>query len=738
MGLRAAWRGLFTRELKIPVVLRANIADINNARFNVGNDPEPSTAAYGNYFLTSTPTYRAVHLRADSVSSAPLVVMRKLADGTVEPADEGDLQDIFNRVNQWWTMADLLYSTEQNLALWGNAYWFIDKENGPETTLWPLNPTRITPVPDKSPIEGGNQYIKGFKYTPPNGVSISLLPEEIGWFRRINPTNEFEGVSGMAAFRATADTGISATNYNRNFFLNGAFPSDILFTISDPMSDDEYQVFADRLDKRLKGTDKAGMPLIWDASMGAEPKKLGLSQKDMEYMGQLRFTVEDCARAFGVMPPLLMDTAATTLDNVKQARIEFFNTTVRQEWSFIEREINEFVLPNLTTDKSLFVQFDTSNVPTLQEARIPERELALKEVTAGTMTINEFRAAQQREPVDWGDVFWAPTSVTPVSDGEAPETPETPPALPPPEDEEDEPEDEDEERSVHPLPPTRGKILAAVKQERAILDDNVGDFEKMQRDLFRAQAKSVETAIGRSDMGELPVDERTVLNPAIVEDAVKIKQLTDPIFNPTAWISVFSARGRPLYRLALAAAGRAVSDAFTLGPFDPNTPRAAAFINSRTAFWATTVNDETARLITSEIIKAQAAGESLPQIQSRVKKVFDFNNDVRAERIARTEVGAAASAGDLEAYDQAAVVDRLQWITVIDSRTRESHVAAHNQVIAKGTSFRVGGARLDAPRIGAGGGAGPAAEVINCRCTAIPLLTQQQPFGGEPVEEQEI
>ena len=732
MGLRDratnAWRGWTHRSPKTPLVLRANIAGINSQRFGPATDPAPPPSVYGNYFLTSTPTYRAVYLRADGVSSAPLVVMKKLVDGSVEPAGESDLQDTLNRVNPWWTMADLIYSTEQNLSLWGSAYWFIEAE-GDKQTLWPLNPTRVTPIPDRSPVEGGNQYIKGFKYTPEgSGTAIPLLPEEVGWFRRIDPNDEFEGASGMQPFRATADMGISATQYNRNFFRNGAFPSDIMFTVNDPLDPDEYDQFVDRLNKRLQGTGNAGNPLVWDMSQGAKPEKLGLSQKDMEYMATLSWTVEDAARAFGVMPPLLMDRSATTLDNVKQARIEFFNTTVSSEWNFIAREINEFVLPNLTKDASLFVMFDTSEVPTLQEARLPERELGLKEVMAGTLTINEFRAAQQRDSVDWGDVFWAPINVVPVSDGEAPELPET----------QQDAITEGIDRTARPLPPTRGKVLTVVKQERTILDDNIGEFEAMQRGLFDAQAKSVEAAIARSDLGELPVDERAALNPAIEADWLLIKQLIDPIFNPTSWVSLFATRGRPLYRVALSEAGRAVSDAFTLGPFDPNTPGAREFIDRRTAFWATRVNEETAKQITGQIVEAQAAGESLPQIQQRVKKVFDFSDDVRAERIARTEVGAAASAGDLEAYDQAPVVDRLQWITVLDSRTRASHVSAHNQVIAKGTSFQVGGARLDAPRIGAGGGAGPAGEVINCRCTAIPLLTQQQPFGGEPVEEQEI
>ena len=43
----------------------------------------------------------------------------------------------------------------------------------------------------------------------------------------------------------------------------------------------------------------------------------------------------------------------------------------------------------------------------------------LSEVTSGTLTINEMREAQGRDPVEWGDTWWMPFSL--VSAGMEPE-----------------------------------------------------------------------------------------------------------------------------------------------------------------------------------------------------------------------------------------------------------------------------------------------------------------------------
>ena len=68
------------------------------------------------------------------------------------------------------------------------------------------------------------------------------------------------------------------------------------------------------------------------------------------------------------------------------------------------------------------------------------------------------------------------------------------------------------------------------------------------------------------------------------------------------------------------------------------------------------------------------------------------------------------------------VVDRKQWITTLDDRTRPDHAAAHEQVRPKSAAFSVDGEELMAPRLG-----NIAGNNINCRCAMVPLIVDQEP-----------
>jgi len=87
----------------------------------------------------------------------------------------------------------------------------------------------------------------------------------------------------------------------------------------------------------------------------------------------------------------------------------------------------------------------------------------------------------------------------------------------------------------------------------------------------------------------------------------------------------------------------------------------------------------------------------------------------RASRIARTETAAATNYGKMEGY-KAANVKRIEWVSMDDGNVRDSHDIT-GETIAVGETFSNG---LQYPL----DPAGPPEEVINCRCTALPVFDQ--------------
>ena len=93
----------------------------------------------------------------------------------------------------------------------------------------------------------------------------------------------------------------------------------------------------------------------------------------------------------------------------------------------------------------------------------------------------------------------------------------------------------------------------------------------------------------------------------------------------------------------------------------------------------------------------------------------------RAETITRTEVGRAqseASQASMETAVRQGARIQKQWLHSSVRNPRSAHVAASGQTRDVNESFIVNGVALRYPR----DPQGPAAETINCRCVAVPII----------------
>lgn len=123
----------------------------------------------------------------------------------------------------------------------------------------------------------------------------------------------------------------------------------------------------------------------------------------------------------------------------------------------------------------------------------------------------------------------------------------------------------------------------------------------------------------------------------------------------------------------------------------------------------------------SVILQAQQmeTGEPRTTIVSRLLKLRGLSA-FRADTIARTEVGMAASYANVETAKKISAESGIellkQWIPAQDERTRFSHASMDGSPpIGLEAKFLVGGERLDRPR----DPAGSAGNIINCRCQVI-------------------
>lgn len=141
--------------------------------------------------------------------------------------------------------------------------------------------------------------------------------------------------------------------------------------------------------------------------------------------------------------------------------------------------------------------------------------------------------------------------------------------------------------------------------------------------------------------------------------------------------------------------------------------------------------DEVYALVVAEVERGIQEGRSLDRVQAGIRTILTASGSDywpnRAMTVARTETIGAVNAGVfrgavLEAEERGDPAPFKVWIATDDKRTRPTHRAADKQRTLLSEPFIVGGARLLFP----GDPRGPANEVINCRCSLLPVVLGEE------------
>ena len=372
---------------------RAAAQDIfpHHRTWGIGQDWAPTN--YGNYYAAAAAVYAAIRIRADALSRTRLQAVTVEPDGSRLPVGpRHPLQALLDAPNDHFTGDELLRATETYLCLWGKAYWAIEQADG-RTQLWPIRPDKLVTLPG-----AGSTYIKGYLYHGAAG-DVAYLPEEIVPFSYFNPLQDRTGLSPIAPLRLTIDMAMDALRYNRQTFKNGGIPDYILFAENE-MTDPQIEAFYRRWEARFQGADKSHRPAI--ASGLKDMKSLAFSQREMEFIEGLKWSIEEVARVYGVPQPYLGSLRDATLANVQVLERIFWSNTLTPETVLLQGKITNVLLPALGF-ANMAVQFDLSNIKALTEEEEPRLKREVDYLDRGVLTINEVRASRGLTDIEGGN-----------------------------------------------------------------------------------------------------------------------------------------------------------------------------------------------------------------------------------------------------------------------------------------------------------------------------------------------
>lgn len=666
----------------------------------MGRDKEQfSPAEYGNYIATSNAVYTCVTIRAELLASLPLRFYKLQAGQKVE-VETGNLWDLFQKVNPYWTFSRLIKMTSYALDLWGVGFWFLERgEAGrlPPQEIWWAKPDRVEVVPHE------NNYVDRFLYYPPmTSNPVSFGPDEAIWIPNPNPIDEFSGLAPLAAARLAADVASAGMHSNKRIFDQGLLLGGIIMPPKDmTLSKEQAEELERNVDQRFAGQSKAHR--VGVLRFAADIQTPALTPKDAEYLDGLKWSLEDVCRAYKI--PLDLVGGQRTYENFDAALKAVWTNAIIPLSRFIAEEITEKMLPLYPTEADV-AEFDLSRVAVLQEDRT---EIVAQMTALWNMGVplnpllDEFIPSllPKSGRFEWGDSWWAPISLMPVDS-----------ALP----------------AAQPAPALEEGERVYGRQ----IEYNSAEHQRLWR-IHERQLAAWE---------RLMVEELRSLfmrqKDSVIDRLKRPKRSLDDAYNNPfdmpQWIKIFMSAIRIVLREIVNETGQGEFDKFgMLMNFDIDAPAVVQFMERQAQRFATEVNETTWKAIRDEIAKGLSEGEGIPALEKRLTDTFNDWAGVdpaaaeklsRIEAIARTEVTAAVSGGQLEAWRLSGVVEKKAWLAAIDSRTRDSHIAAHDTYqedpILLNQDFMVGDGFGPAPGL-----INRVEEVVNCRCTMQPIIRER-------------
>jgi HK97 family phage portal protein len=537
------------------------------------------------------------------------------ADGN--ETKNADLLKLFQRPNPFMTFYTLREIIDWHLLLAGNAYILKMKATAYDLTprgkyseLWILNPAAVEPILSEQ------KYIDGYRVRYSNGGELIFKNTDIVHLKEPNPIDDRVGMGKIQANEMLYNTEYAAQYYNWQFFAKGGRPATAL-VVPGSLNPEQINELEARFEK-YRGVKNSHKNIT--LTDGMDIKDIGLSQKDMAFIEQRKFSREEILGIFGVPPAVAGIFEYANYANSKEQTQMFLADTIAPRLVKLQEALTLGIVNDFEPGQGFY--FD--NVVKKDEELY--MKLAKDAVQNSLMTPNQARETYLDQPKDEDepamDAYYLPINMIPIADSGATPAPVTPPGK--------------------GFAGTK-KVTAAVRQAmyRASLNTRkkIGKtIKKEMVDFFGEQEARVLAALVAQK--SLPIDR---------------KLSADDIFN-------FNKEKEELLKSIrrghTAVVMRAIEDANNILGTSVDSSTGNPQVTARIGLLArkvTRVNETTRDAISDAIKEGVDAGESISELKARIEEIFTQARGYRAEMIARTESSAAYDKGSILSYQDAEV-----------------------------------------------------------------------------------
>jgi HK97 family phage portal protein len=355
-----------------------------------------------------TAVFACVRVLSEGFASLPFCLYEQQGRDKA-PQPKHWLAKLFcKRPNRYQTPYEWREMLQGHLALRGNAYCHLLTDwRGNITELMPLHPDRIN-----IEIKPDGDYF--YRHTARDGTVKTFARGEIWHIKGLSP-DIYQGYNPIALARDAVGIGLSAQSHGAKFFANDARPSGGWIEFPGQFKDKEQKdSFRESWQQGQSGSNR-GKTAILD--MGMKYHELGLNMVDAQFLETRKFQVEEIARLFRVPPHMIASLERSTNNNIEHQGLEFATHTMTPWAERWESSIETHLIP----DEDLEVEFDFAN---LYRGDAKSRAVFYQSgITAGWLTRNEAREAENRNPLAGLDEPLMPLNMAPESEAKDDEEP---------------------------------------------------------------------------------------------------------------------------------------------------------------------------------------------------------------------------------------------------------------------------------------------------------------------------
>jgi len=328
--------------------------------------------------------YACVRVLSEAIASLPLITYERFGNGDRERARNFSLYKLLHdSPNPLMTSFELRELLVGHLCLRGNAFCFIERDQGEVVALWPLHPDKVTVE-----VVG-----RGLVYKHQNdGVEKAYGMEEILHVRGLS-SDGIIGYSPLTLLRDTFGYSKAVQEYSSSYFRNDASPGGILSTPNSLGPDARANLQAAWAGGH-QGKKNHHKVAVMDSDL--KWQSIGISPQDSQLIESQKFSVVEIARVFRVPLNLVMDYERSTYSNVTEQNRSFLTHTLQPWLTRIEQAMGKSLLTESEKEK-YFIEFLTQDfLRSDTKTRYESYKIA---VESGFLTIDEVRQLENMNKI---------------------------------------------------------------------------------------------------------------------------------------------------------------------------------------------------------------------------------------------------------------------------------------------------------------------------------------------------